>query len=84
MKMPLIKTGNKKTTTTAILRSRGRDVEGKLEETNKATNKSLNKEESGAEGKGREATGGKTSFAGSVSVTGKRSVICCSHIQVLM
>lgn len=26
----------------------------------------------------------RTSFPGSVSVTGKRSVVCCSHIQVLM
>lgn len=28
--------------------------------------------------------GRRTSFAGSVSVTGKRSLVCCSHIQVLM
>lgn len=26
----------------------------------------------------------RTSFPGSVSVTGKRSLVCCSHIQVLM
>lgn len=26
----------------------------------------------------------RISFAGSVSVTGKRSLACCSHIQVLM
>lgn len=26
----------------------------------------------------------RTSFPGSVSVTDKRSVLCCSHIQVLM
>lgn len=26
----------------------------------------------------------RTSFSGSVSVTGKRSLVCCSHIQVLM
>lgn len=26
----------------------------------------------------------KTGFVGSVSVIGKRSVICCSHMQVLM
>lgn len=28
--------------------------------------------------------GRRTSFPGSVSVTGKRSLVCCSHIQVLM
>lgn len=28
--------------------------------------------------------GRRASFSGSVSVTGKRSLICCSHIQVLM
>ena len=26
----------------------------------------------------------RTSFPGSVSVTSKRSLVCCSHIQVLM
>lgn len=26
----------------------------------------------------------ENSYPGSVSVTGKRSVVCCSHIQVLM
>lgn len=30
------------------------------------------------------SNGRRTSFSGCVSVTGKRSLVCCSHIQVLM
>lgn len=34
--------------------------------------------------RGEDTGGGEQVFSGSVSVTGKRSLVCCSHIQVLM
>lgn len=44
-----------------------------------------NKQESAAEQvRSREASTGGKYTVGSVSATGKRSVICCSHMQVLM
>lgn len=49
--------------------------------------KTPEKERHTKKGKQSERQGRKDSeksYPGSVSVTGKRSVVCCSHIQVLM